>query len=87
MVAGFWAIGSGIDLKNHTANILIIEEEVATRRADLARKGDYKSPKSQTPWQEIQRGIVDELAHGMVLKPAVKYQKIHATFGVPQDNH
>ena len=44
-------------------------------------------PPSQTPWQEIQRGIVDELAQGMVLKPAVKYQKIHATFGVPRDNH
>jgi len=27
------------------------------------------------------------LSEGMVLKPAVKYQKIHATFGVPRDNH
>jgi dihydroxy-acid dehydratase len=44
-------------------------------------------PPSQTPWQEIQRGLVDELANGMVLKPAVKYQKIHATFGIPRDNH
>ena len=31
---------------------------------------------SQTPWQEIQRGIVDQLADGMVLKPAVKYQRV-----------
>jgi dihydroxy-acid dehydratase len=44
-------------------------------------------PPSQTPWQEIQRGIVAELSEGMVLKPAVKYQKIHATFGIPRDNH
>jgi len=76
-----------IDLKKRTANILISDEELAKRRADLAKKGGYKSPKSQTPWQEIQRGIVDELSNGMVLKPAVKYQKIHATFGVPRDNH
>ena len=56
------------------------------RRAEFAKKG-YPYPPSQTPWQEIQRGMVDELSNGMVLKPAVKYQKIHATFGVPRDNH
>jgi dihydroxy-acid dehydratase len=76
-----------IDLKKRTANILISDEELAKRHADLKANGGYQSPPSQTPWQEIQRGIVDELSHGMVLKPAVKYQKIHATFGVPRDNH
>ena len=76
-----------IDLKKRTANILISDEELAKRHADLKAKGGYQFPKSQTPWQEIQRGIVDELSNGMVLKPAVKYQKIHATFGVPRDNH
>ncbi len=76
-----------IDLKKRTANILISDEELAKRHAKLKAKGGYKYPKSQTPWQEIQRGIVDELSNGMVLKPAVKYQKIHATFGVPRDNH
>ena len=76
-----------IDLKKRTANILISDEELARRHAELKAKGGYQFPKSQTPWQEIQRGIVDELSNGMVLKPAVKYQKIHATFGVPRDNH
>ena len=76
-----------IDLKKRTANILIPDEELAKRHAALKAKGGYKYPKSQTPWQEIQRGIIDELSNGMVLKPAVKYQKIHATFGVPRDNH
>jgi dihydroxy-acid dehydratase len=76
-----------IDLKKRTANILISNEELAKRRAEFEKNGGYKAPASQTPWQEIQRGIVDELANGMVLKPAVKYQKIHATFGVPRDNH
>ncbi len=41
----------------------------------------------QTPWQEIQRGIVDQLDRGMVLKPAVKYQSIARKHGVPRDNH
>jgi dihydroxy-acid dehydratase len=76
-----------IDLKKRRANMLVDDAELARRRAALEAKGGYPYPPSQTPWQEIQRGIVDELAHGMVLKPAVKYQKIHATFGVPRDNH
>ena len=76
-----------IDLKKRTANILISDEELAERRAALKAAGGYKYPPSQTPWQEIQRGIVDELSKGMVLKPAVKYQKIHKKFGVPRDNH
>ena len=44
-------------------------------------------PGHQTPWQEIQRGMVDELSNGMVLKPAVKYQRIAETKGIPRDNH
>jgi dihydroxy-acid dehydratase len=76
-----------IDLKKRTADMLISKEELAKRRAALEKAGGYKYPASQTPWQEIQRGIVDELSNGMVLKPAVKYQRIHKTFGVPRDNH
>jgi dihydroxy-acid dehydratase len=76
-----------IDLKKRTADILISDAELAKRRAALEAAGGYKYPASQTPWQEIQRGIVDELSNGMVLKPAVKYQKIHKTFGIPRDNH
>jgi dihydroxy-acid dehydratase len=76
-----------IDLKKRTANILISDAELAKRRAELKAAGGYKYPRSQTPWQEIQRGIVGELSEGMVLKPAVKYQKIHKKFGIPRDNH
>ena len=59
-----------------TADILISEEELAQRRAALEEAGGFKYPPSQTPWQEIQRGMVDQLADGMVLKPAVKYQRV-----------
>ncbi len=76
-----------IDLKKRTADILISKEELAARKKALKAAGGYKYPASQTPWQEIQRGIVDELSNGMVLKPAVKYQKIAETMGVPRDNH
>ena len=76
-----------IDLKKRRADILISDAELAARKQALQELGGYPIPPSQTPWQEIQRGIVDELAHGMVLKPAVKYQRIHARHGVPRDNH
>jgi len=76
-----------IDLNKRTADILISKDELAKRRAALAKAGGYKYPESQTPWQEIQRGMVDELSNGMVLKPAVKYQRIAKTKGIPRDNH
>ena len=76
-----------IDLNKRTANILISKEEYNKRLAALKKKGGFAIPESQTPWQEIQRGMVDELAQGMVLKPAVKYQRISTSKGVPRDNH
>ena len=76
-----------IDLNKRTANIKISAAEIKKRRAALNKKGGFPIPESQTPWQEIQRDIVDELSEGMVLKPAVKYQKIDKKKGVPRDNH
>jgi dihydroxy-acid dehydratase len=76
-----------IDLNKGEANILISDEELANRRDQLQADGGYKYPAHQTPWQEIQRGMVDQLSHGMVLKPAVKYQDIARTKGLPRNNH
>jgi dihydroxy-acid dehydratase len=75
-----------IDLHKGTANILISEAELASRRTALEKQGGYQYPKSQTPWQEIQRGMVDQLADGMVLRPAVKYRRV-ADAATPRDNH
>jgi len=75
-----------IDLRKGTANILVSKAELARRRKALLRRGGYHYPKSETPWQEIQRGMVDQLANGMVLKLAVKYQHV-AQNGTPRDNH
>jgi len=76
-----------IDLNKGTANILIDDEELQKRKDDLIAAGGYKYPASQTPWQEIQRGMVGQLDEGMVLKPAVDYQRIAQTKGLPRDNH
>jgi dihydroxy-acid dehydratase len=75
-----------IDLNKGTADILIPDAELAMRRATLEKQGGFKYAPSQTPWQEIQRGMVDQLAQGMVLKPAVKYQRVAQKY-VPRDNH
>ena len=75
-----------IDLNKGTANILISKAELAKRRLALEKAGGFKYAPHQTPWQEIQRGLVDQLADGMVLKPAVKYRRVAQTF-VPRDNH
>ncbi|MDE2361869.1 MAG: dihydroxy-acid dehydratase family protein [Hyphomicrobiales bacterium] len=76
-----------IDLKKRTANILISDAELAQRRATLQKQGGYKYPKSQTPWQEIQRSMVDQFDKGMVLKPAVDFHDVAHKFPVPRDNH
>ena len=75
-----------IDLNKGTADILVSESELAARRAALDKRGGFPYPPSQTPWQEIQRGMVDQLADGMVLKPAVKFQRVAQT-STPRDNH
>jgi dihydroxy-acid dehydratase len=75
-----------IDLNKGTADMLMPAAESAERRAALKQNGGYRYPPSQTPWQEIQRAMVDQLAAGMVLEPAVKYQRV-AQKSVPRDSH
>ncbi|SDQ72038.1 IlvD/Edd family dehydratase [Pseudovibrio sp. Tun.PSC04-5.I4] len=75
-----------LDLNKGEANLLISDEELAVRKEELAAKGGYEFPGHQTPWQEIQRGLVDQFDEGMVLKPAVKYQRI-AQKGLPRHSH
>ncbi|MBI2255932.1 MAG: dihydroxy-acid dehydratase family protein [Proteobacteria bacterium] len=76
-----------VDLNTGEVNMLVDPTEIEARRDALKKTGGYKYPEHQTPWQEIQRGIVDQLNEGMVLKPAVKYQRIAQNKGLPRDNH
>jgi dihydroxy-acid dehydratase len=76
-----------IDLLKREVNVLLPDSEIAARRAALDKGGGFPMPPSQTPWQEIQRAQVDQLDRGMVLKSAVKYQRIAQAMGLPRDNH
>ena len=76
-----------VDLRKRVVDMLVPEAELAARRKALEAANGYRFPPSQTPWQEIQRAMVDQLSDGMVLKPAVKYQRIDEKFGVPRDSH
>lgn len=76
-----------IDLNSCTADVLVPDEELAERRRALDAAGGFSFPASQTPWQEIQRSMVEQLGDGMVLGPAVKYQRVSQTFGVPRASH
>jgi len=70
-----------IDLNKYTADMLVSPEEIEVRKKD----GVPSYPASQTPWQEIQRNYVGELANGGVLENAVKYQTVKKD--LPRDNH
>jgi dihydroxy-acid dehydratase len=76
-----------IDLVAGRADVLLPDEELVERRRRLEEAGGYPVPASQTPWQEIQRSMVTQLCDGMVLRPAVAYQRVAQTMGVPRDNH
>ncbi len=76
-----------VDLGRGTANMLVPEDELAQRRQALQDAGGYEFPASQTPWQELQRATVGQLQSGAVLEPAVKYQRLAQTQGVPRHSH
>ena len=66
---------------------MVPDSEIAERRRTLAAGGGYAYPPSQTPWQDIQRGLVGQLDKGAILEGAEKYQRIAQTMGLPRDNH
>ncbi len=76
-----------IDLRNRRVDLLLDAAGMAARREVLEAAGGYAYPVSQTPWQEMQRGMVGELETGAVLEPAVRYHRISDTMGLPRDNH
>ncbi|MCY3948236.1 MAG: dihydroxy-acid dehydratase family protein [Acidimicrobiaceae bacterium] len=76
-----------IDLRRGSADMLVADDELARRRAELDDAGGYPVPPSHTPWQEIQRSIVTQFDEGMVLRPAVKYRDTARTHGTPRHNH
>jgi dihydroxy-acid dehydratase len=72
-----------VDLRRNEVNMLVSDEEIERRRFGVTQT----IPPHQTPWQEMQRAVVGQLATGAVLEPAVKYQRIAQVWGVPRHNH
>lgn len=76
-----------VDLRRGHVDLLVPPEEIARRRAALDAAGGYAYPVSQTPWQELQRGCVGQLATGAVLEFAVKFHGVAQKHPVPRDSH
>ncbi len=76
-----------VDLGAGRVDMLVPDEEIAERRIALEGQGGFRFPAHQTPWQELQRSFVGQLSTGAVLEPAVAYQRLVRTHGVPRDNH
>ena len=76
-----------IDLNKGSANILISDEELKARYAELKAKGGFPHPANQTPWQELYRNTVGQQETGACLELATRYQNIAEQFGVARDNH
>jgi len=70
-----------IDLKRRRA--VVSDAELAERRQTI------KLPElvNQTPWQEMYRQHVGQLATGAAFEMAVKYQHVVERYGTPSDNH
>lgn len=76
-----------IDLTAGRVDLLVEPHVLDQRRTALEEAGGYAYPASQTPWQELSRSMTSQLGDGMVLEPAVKYQRIAQTQPVPRLNH
>ena len=76
-----------IDLGRGTADVLIGSDALAERRRQLVEAGGYAYPRSQTPWQAIQRSLVGQLESGAILEGAEQFQRLAQDAGLPRDNH
>lgn len=71
------------DLHGRKMEVLISDAEIAERKRTMVNK----IPPSQTPWQEIQRGMIGQLSTGACLEPAVLHLDVVAKHGSPRRNH
>ena len=75
-----------IDLNKCSANMLVNKSELSKRKKELKVKGGFKTPESQTPWQQYFREKVQPFSEGMVLEDAPNYKGI-AQKHTPRNNH
>jgi dihydroxy-acid dehydratase len=72
-----------VDLRARRVDVLLPEDELALRRAA------WRPPvlEHQTPWQEIYRSLVGQLATGACLEGTTLYCDIVAQRGNPRHSH
>jgi hypothetical protein len=75
-----------VDIGRGEVRLKIDDDELKARREWLEANGGYRYPGHQTPWQEIQRTLVEPLGRGMTLEPATKYRDV-ARRSRPCDKH
>jgi dihydroxy-acid dehydratase len=75
-----------VDLGRGVVRLKIDDDELKARRERLDANGGYRYPDHQTPWQEIQRTLVEPLDRGMTLQGATRYRDV-ARVSPPRDNH
>ncbi|KAF2092667.1 dihydroxy-acid and 6-phosphogluconate dehydratase [Rhizodiscina lignyota] len=76
------------DLDKRGVDLLLSDEEIKSRRASImTEKMKQLTVESHTPWQEIFRNEATQLNEGMVLKTAVKYQRIIDKHPQVRHNH
>lgn len=76
-----------VDLRTGDVNVMLSADELVRRREALEAAGGFPVADNQTPWQELQRSMVSQLQDGAVLEPAVKYQRVAQTKGLPRHSH
>ena len=70
-----------IDLTQGRCDALVDDQEWEARKAD----GLPAIPADQTPWQELARSTVGQLADGAPMECAIRFQKVGRT--IPRHNH
>jgi dihydroxy-acid dehydratase len=72
-----------VDLATHRVDVLLSPEELEARRKSMPPPALV----NRTPWQEIYRSMVGQLATGGCLEPAVLYLNILETRGEARHSH
>jgi dihydroxy-acid dehydratase len=74
-----------VDLNKRKVILLLPEDDIEERRAELMKRGGYAVKESQTPYQDLFRRETGPLSEGMVFKRATRFQRIAQN--IPRDNH
>lgn len=76
-----------VDLAKRRVDVLLSDEDIACRRETLIAAGNFTYPPDQTPWQQIQRSLINQFDKGAVLSNAPDFQRIAQNNGIRRDNH